>query len=129
MRILVVEDHADTASAIAALLRAEGHDVSVAGTLAEALTVHRERPADLVLSDLGLPDGSGLRLPAALDAIRPTRAIVLSGFGTRADRDRSREAGFVGHLVKPVTAEKIAEAVARASSSEEARTSPPAVPC
>jgi hypothetical protein len=127
MRILVVEDHADTARAIAALLRADGHDVAVAGTVAEALAAHRERPAELVLSDLGLPDGSGLRLPAALDAIRRTRAIVLSGYGTRAELDRSREAGFVGHLVKPVTAEKIAEAVARASSPDEAKTSPPAV--
>ena len=75
------------------------------------------------MSDLGLPDGSGLDVPAALGAIRPTRAIVLSGYGTRADVDRSREAGFVGHLVKPVTAEKIADAVALAfrEEGEEAR--------
>ncbi len=125
IRILVVEDHADTARAIAALLRADGHEVVIAGTVAEAVAAHRERPADLVLSDLGLPDGSGLRLPSALDAIRPTRAIVLSGYGSQADLNRSREAGFVGHLVKPVTAEKIAGAVALAFPPGAGRTAEP----
>ncbi len=119
IRILVVEDHADTARAIEALLRLQGHDVAVAGSVAEAVAAHRENPADLALTDIGLPDGSGLALPGELAPIRPVPAIVISGYGTESDLARSREAGFLAHVVKPVTAEKLAAAIALALPREE----------
>jgi PAS domain S-box-containing protein len=108
-RILLVEDHADAAEALAELLRLDGHQVTVATSLAEA----RERVGDgidLVISDLGLPDGSGHELMSAL-AGRGLPAIALSGFGTAEDRDASRAAGFRLHLTKPVDLKALRQAV------------------
>lgn len=112
--ILLVEDHADTAEAMADLLRALGYEVSVAATVAHGLelAVQAMAPApegagaaaiDLVLSDIGLPDGSGLDLMRELGARWGLRGIALSGYGTEDDVRRSREAGFLQHLTKPVT--------------------------
>jgi signal transduction histidine kinase/ActR/RegA family two-component response regulator len=118
IRILVVEDHADTARAIGALLGLQGHEVVVAASIEEAVAAHRDRSADLLVTDVGLPDGSGLELPAALRSIRPVPGIVVSGYGMDTDLARSREAGFCAHLVKPVTAEKLAAAIELALRSE-----------
>ncbi len=115
----MVEDHADTARAIEALLRLQGHDVEVAGSIAEAVAAHRANSADLVVTDIGLPDGSGLALPDKLAQIRPVRAIVVSGYGTESDLARSREAGVLAHLVKPVTGEKLSAAIALALRPDE----------
>ncbi len=116
-RLLVVEDHLDTAQAIEALLSHEGHRVALARSIAEAVAAHQKNPADLLLTDLGLPDGSGLELLPALCAIAPIRGIVVTGYGMEADLARSRAAGFHAHLVKPVTAEKLTAAIALAMST------------
>jgi PAS domain S-box-containing protein len=102
-RVLLVEDHADTAKLMRRVLAAEGHEVLTATTLAEALQLARRSQPELIISDLGLPDGSGL------DLLRQLRtegsavpAIALSGYGTAEDVRRSTEAGFALHLVKPL---------------------------
>lgn len=101
LRILLVEDDPTTARIMARLLRNNGHDVTTANTLAAALAVSVET-IDLVVSDLGLPDGHGLDLMRSIAARGGVPGIALTGFGMEDDIRRSRAAGFVAHLTKPV---------------------------
>ena len=106
LRVLLVEDHADTARMMARLLRASGYEVRTAGTLADAVSSARGGPFDLLISDLGLPDGTGLDLIRDLRSrpyVGPFRAIALSGYGMEEDLRQTREAGFAAHLTKPVS--------------------------
>ena len=101
-RILIVEDDADTRRVLARLLRGRGHEVETAGGIAEAVEqAHRQR-FDLLLADIGLPDGSGHDLIHRLGSTRPTAAIALSGSGMDEDLKQTRAAGFIDHLTKPI---------------------------
>jgi PAS domain S-box-containing protein len=125
MRILVVEDHPDTAEQFARLLRRAGHDVVCAGSIKEAKThalvtpdKNRERVFDILISDLDLPDGSGRELMHSLAQRYPIHGIAISGHGMKEDVDGSLQAGFSYHITKPVnwpelksTIEKIAKEV------------------
>jgi PAS domain S-box-containing protein len=111
-RILLVEDHADTATSLAELLRDEGYQVETATTAAAALAVDLEK-VDLVVSDLGLPDASGHDLMRELRTRRPLPAIALSGYGTEADKRASEAAGFDVHLTKPVDWSELLAAIER----------------
>ena len=106
LRILLVEDHADTAAVLARLLHRMGHDILAAGDVATALALAKKEisnaPIDVVMSDLGLPDGSGLDLMRQLSADYGLRGIALSGFGMDSDLEESITAGFWRHLVKPI---------------------------
>jgi two-component system CheB/CheR fusion protein len=107
LRLLLVEDHPDTAEAMAELLRALGHEVRVAGGVAAGLALAAAAQEsgdaiDLLISDLGLPDGSGMDLMRELGRRYGLRGIALSGYGTEEDVRRSLEAGFARHLTKPV---------------------------
>ena len=114
VRILLVEDHGDTARAICRVLSSEGHKVRVAGDVATALRLAEEQTFDLMLSDLGLPDGSGVDLMRRLRAKGvQLPGIVLSGYGQEKDIQASREAGFTAHLSKPVSLSKLKEEIAR----------------
>jgi len=100
--ILLVEDHEDTANIMSRLLRSFGHDVQTAGSVATALqAVAASRPFDLLISDIGLPDGSGVDLMRQLRAQYDIRGIALTGWGLE-DVEDSKAAGFVEHLKKPV---------------------------
>jgi CheY-like chemotaxis protein len=113
LRILLVEDHGDTAKIMRRLLRMEGHEVEVAGDVATAVVLASERRFDLLLSDLGLPDGSGVDLICALrQRGNMMPAIALSGYGQEQDLDRTREAGFSAHLTKPVNLDRLAATIA-----------------
>ena len=102
VQILLVEDHEDTARVLGRILRNAGFDVSHAGTIADARALAGSRRFDLLISDLGLPDGSGLDLMKALRDAQGTKGIALSGFGTDEDVASSEAAGFSAHLTKPV---------------------------
>ncbi len=102
MRLLVVEDHEPTLQVLARLLTSAGHTVVTASGVAEARRRVSEQLVDFVISDLGLPDGNGIELMRGLRDSYGLRGIALSGFGMEEDLRRSREAGFVEHLVKPV---------------------------
>ena len=112
-RVLLVEDHADSADAARELLADASCQVVAAGSLAEALEAAGIQTFDLVLSDLGLPDGSGLDLMRDLRDRYGLRGIALTGYGMEDDIRRSREAGFVDHLVKPITFARLANAIER----------------
>jgi two-component system CheB/CheR fusion protein len=117
LRILLVEDHADTAEAMADLLREMGHEVMVAGTVAGGLAAAEGQAGrfDLVLSDLGLPDGTGLDLMAELHGRYGVRGIALSGYGMEEDVRKSLEAGFDRHLTKPVNLQALQTAILSAA--------------
>ena len=102
VQILFVEDHEDTARVLGRILRNAGFDVSHAGTISEARALAGSRRFDLLISDLGLPDGSGLELMSALRDAQKMSGIALSGFGTDDDVAASIAAGFSAHLTKPV---------------------------
>ena len=102
LSILLVEDHPDTAEAMADLLRLSGHEVTVAGSVAGGLAAAESGAFDLLLSDLGLPDGSGQDLMRELGRRYHLKGIALSGYGMEDDVRRSHEAGFARHLTKPV---------------------------
>lgn len=115
-RILVVEDHADTARMLAQLLTKRGHDAHCVSTVAEALEFARAEPPELVVSDISLPDGSGLELMRELRALGISRGIALSGHGTPADLEKSTAAGFARHLVKPVDVQRLLGAIQELST-------------
>ena len=102
LRILLVEDHPDTARTLHRLLTRGGHEVHLAITAAAALAAADEQTFDLVVSDLGLPDKSGHELMRELRDAHGLRGIALSGYGMEADLRRSAEVGFTSHLVKPI---------------------------
>ncbi|HSK77293.1 MAG TPA: ATP-binding protein [Thermoanaerobaculia bacterium] len=117
LHILLVEDHPDTAAAMAELLRAVGHRVETAGSVAQALTIAETNDSggfDLVLSDLGLPDGSGLELMRELSARYGWRGIALSGYGMEEDVRQSLAAGFQTHLTKPINVQALKAAIHQA---------------
>jgi len=89
------------------LLTRSGHLVTTAATVHDALTTYKAAHFDAVISDLGLPDGSGIALMVQIQSIRPVPAIALSGYGMEDDLQRSKEAGFFAHLVKPVKVEQL----------------------
>jgi len=125
LRVLLVEDHGDTARIMRRLLAAAGHSVTHAGDVATALeTVAANRAGfDLLISDLGLPDASGHELMRRLKEKGYTLpGIVISGYGTEADVQQSRAAGFCAHLTKPVSVPHLEAAMAAATREPSAAT-------
>jgi CheY-like chemotaxis protein len=110
-KVLLVEDNRDNAAAIAALLHLEGYEVEVADSVADALQ-KAERGFDILVSDIGLPDGSGRDLMRRLCAGRAVHGIALTGYGTDEDVRLDTEAGFAAHLTKPVDPDKLMELLA-----------------
>lgn len=113
LHILLVEDHPDTADAMETLLSVVGHRVTVANNGHDALAAAEASHdgIDLVISDVGLPDISGLELMAELKSRFQLRGIALSGYGMDEDLQRSREAGFERHLTKPVNMQRLRDAI------------------
>jgi PAS domain S-box-containing protein len=116
LRLLLVEDDEATLRIMARLLAARGYTVTTARTVAEGLDRAAQNDFDLVISDLGLPDGNGLELMRRLRAQRNLRGIALSGFGMDDDIRRSHEAGFEAHLTKPVDLQELEATIQRISS-------------
>ena len=112
-RLLLVEDHAATRAALELLLRRRNYAVQSAATAAEALALAESKPFDLVLSDIGLPDGNGYALMSELRQRHGLQGIALTGYGMEADLARSESAGFVLHLTKPVRMEALDKALAQ----------------
>lgn len=113
-RILLIEDHESTRLVLKELLRRRRFDVITAGSIAEARACAQTIEFDLVISDLGLPDGDGCTLWAELVAKNPRlTGIALSGFGMEEDIARSRAAGFAHHLTKPINTRALDEIILR----------------
>lgn len=103
LQLLLVEDHEHTRTILSRLLTRNGHQVVSVGSVAEALAAFNAHPCDAVITDLGLPDGSGLDLMRELRRQRETLiGIAVSGYGMEADLQQTKEAGFSAHLTKPI---------------------------
>jgi two-component system CheB/CheR fusion protein len=111
--ILLVEDHQDTARVLRRILEHAGYVVSHAASVQAATDLAREQRFDLLISDLGLPDGSGIDLMRAIHEPYGLDGIALSGFGTEEDRAGSAAAGFAEHLTKPVDWPQLRGAIER----------------
>jgi CheY-like chemotaxis protein len=110
LKILLVEDNRDTLQFLALILGQRGHEVRKATSLAEA----REKVApdlDLLISDIELPDGTGLELMREIGDGRSLPGIAMSGFGSEEDVRYSREAGFAVHLTKPIDITRLETAI------------------
>jgi CheY-like chemotaxis protein len=112
-RILLVDDHQDTCTALERLLVRRGHLVAATHNVRSAMEAAARNQFDLLISDIALPDGTGTELMACLHAISPLRGIAISGFGMNGDIEKSLHAGFSEHLVKPVKLEKLEAAIDR----------------
>jgi CheY-like chemotaxis protein/anti-sigma regulatory factor (Ser/Thr protein kinase) len=102
LRLLLVDDHADTRRILSRLLGKCGHEVSTAESGQSALKLMATEQFDALVSDIGLPDMSGYELVREAKRRQPMQGIALSGFGMEEDVRRSLEAGFDYHLTKPV---------------------------
>ena len=109
--ILLVEDHEATRTALAHLLALRHHRVVPAGSLEEARTLAMVETFDVLISDIGLPDGDGYQLMSELKAKHGLVGIALTGFGMEQDISRSGEAGFAAHLTKPVSVQALEKAL------------------
>ena len=113
--ILVVEDDADLAATCERLLRRCGHAVVAVGSRAAALASLEQAPPALVVSDLRLPDGSGLDIVRAATAMEPrVPVVVMTGRASETGRTQARAAGAVAYLPKPFSVDSFASAVDRA---------------
>jgi signal transduction histidine kinase/CheY-like chemotaxis protein len=110
--ILLVEDHADTCAVLKRFLTRHGHRVTAAHDIRSALQCVEGERFDLVISDIGLPDGTGMELMTRLKAGSRIPGIAISGFGSKTDIEKSLGAGFSQHLVKPITMERLQSAIA-----------------
>jgi signal transduction histidine kinase/CheY-like chemotaxis protein len=114
LRVLLVEDHEPTLQAMSRLLQMMGHQVTTASSCAAARA--KAQDCDFLITDLGLPDGSGLDLANELRDHFRGRAIALSGYGMEADVQASRRSGLSEHITKPVRITALREAIRNVSA-------------
>ena len=115
--ILLVEDDADSLVALTRLLEMTGHRTLAAANAAEALRLAKSQKCDLVVSDVGLPDRSGLDLMRELASLYSIPGIAVSGYTDAADVKECERAGFARHLKKPVDFQKLLDAVEQITRS------------
>jgi DNA-binding response OmpR family regulator len=115
LRIFIVENHADTLKYLRKYLQRMGHSVTTARTFSESLTTIAKCEVDVLISDIGLPDGNGWDLLTSIPDPKPRYAIAMSGFGMNSDRARSAAAGYRHHLIKPFPPEELEGFLAEAA--------------
>jgi PAS domain S-box-containing protein len=120
LTILLVEDNADTLNYLSKMLALRGHDIHTADSLSVARRVAAEVDLDVLVSDIELPDGSGLELMWTLRSGGPVPGIALSGFGSSEDIELSRSAGFAEHLTKPVDFRRLEEVIQQVAAGGRA---------
>ena len=120
LRIFIVENHADTLKFLTLYLEGLGHTVFSAKTMANALVELPDADCDVLISDIGLPDGDGWELLARVRLSRPLYAIAMSGFGMNADRVRSKAVGYRRHLLKPFVPDELDAALEEAAQEAAA---------
>jgi signal transduction histidine kinase/ActR/RegA family two-component response regulator len=116
LRILLVEDHPATREVMMRILKRSGHQVTEAGSVSEAATAAASQQFDLVISDVGLPDGTGHEVMRNLRSVLQNQRVVgiaVSGYAMDSDILKSRGAGFAEHLIKPIDFNKLTDAIQR----------------
>jgi PAS domain S-box-containing protein len=107
LRVLLVEDHVETARLLGRFLEQLGHQVTLAGDAGTALQLAAQRNFDILVSDIGLPDMTGYDLMRQIKGHFGIPGVALTGYGMDDDLQRSHEAGFADHIVKPVDAAQL----------------------
>ncbi len=120
LRIFVLENHADTLRWLKLYLEEAGHTVVTARSLAEAVVSLPAARCEVLLCDIGLPDGSGWDLLKRVELPRPLFAIAMSGFGMNNDRARSEAAGYRHHLLKPFNMSQLDKLLAESADQFDA---------
>jgi PAS domain S-box-containing protein len=115
--VLLVEDHVDTRKVMARLLQSFGCTVTEAASVGEALAAADHADFDVLLSDIGLPDGSGTQIMIELKRRKPIKGIAVSGFGQDYDLQQSRDAGFEMHLIKPISVQTLRDTISRVTAA------------
>ena len=116
LTVFVVENHEDTLTALRYYLEDFGHHVETAQSVAEALEKLPNSRLQVLICDIGLPDGTGWELLARANLAPTVFAIATSGFGLTADSEKSIKAGFRYHLLKPFASEELEKVLAEAVS-------------
>jgi PAS domain S-box-containing protein len=112
LRVLLVEDNEESRLCVSFLLESEGYLVQVAKDIRSALGLQKDHAFDLLITDVGLPDGNGRDLLEKLRATTPhIEGIAVSGYGSPQDILKTKAAGFLAHLVKPVAFPKLHTAI------------------
>ncbi|MDQ2918447.1 MAG: response regulator [Verrucomicrobiota bacterium] len=111
LRVIVVEDHADTAEGLRRFLTSIGYHVYIAPDVASARALAKAVEYDILLSDLRLPDGTGWELMQELSAEGRVPAIAMSGYNSDEDVRRSMQVGFLYHIAKPLAPETLSRAL------------------
>ncbi len=114
-RVLFVEDHKPTTSALTHLLTRRQYAVTSANSISEAREAAARETFDILITDIGLPDGSGYDLMNELRSQSGLVGIALTGYGMDEDVNRSQAAGFAAHLTKPVSMQGLDHALASAA--------------
>jgi CheY-like chemotaxis protein len=120
LRILIVENHEDTLTYLTRYLRQLGHEVCAVNDMASALKAASSSSFDVLISDIGLPDGDGWQLISQMKA-KPF-GIAMSGFGASSDREKSHAAGYKHHLIKPFLPDDLDALLEEAASQITERT-------
>lgn len=128
MRLLLVDDHLDGLEITAKLLRMEGFEVFTAGSRKEAFELARESRMDVVVTDLGLPDGTGMDLLTELTELYPLPGVAMTAHGERWFLDGARDGGFARYLFKPFAFSDLLVAVREALGQGPTRQPPPSPP-
>jgi PAS domain S-box-containing protein len=118
LKVLVVEDHEDTAIVMGRMLADMGHTSVPASSVASAVDALTREKFDLIISDIGLPDGNGVSLIHAVRAFCDAPAIALTGYGMREDVERCLKAGFNKHITKPVTFGSLRQIIAEVTATK-----------
>lgn len=127
IRVLVVDDHADTLRVLRKLLQSLGYQAATAGSVAAALNYAAENEVDVLVSDIGLPDATGHDLVRQMRRIQNVPAVAISGFGSAADIQNSRDAGFYAHLTKPLDFDLLHATIQKAAHEAAPRSAAPLV--
>jgi DNA-binding response OmpR family regulator len=122
LRVFLVENHEDTAKYMQLFLKELNYEVCTAADMATALREIPKSHCDVLISDIGLPDGDGWQLMEKLGANRPQFAIAMSGYGTGNDQRRSRAAGYDHHLVKPFSPDALLALLRKLGEMKEKQT-------
>ncbi|HJT46178.1 MAG TPA: ATP-binding protein, partial [Chthoniobacterales bacterium] len=116
LRLLLVDDHADTRGVLSRLLAKSGHEVKTADSVRKALEILDAARFDALISDIGLPGTSGYELIRRAKQLQPLTGIALSGLGMDEDVQRSLEAGFDHHLTKPINFQELQSLLGKISA-------------
>jgi CheY-like chemotaxis protein len=119
LSVFLVENHEDTVRYMQLYLQQLGYVVAVAADMGKALQEIPKAQCDVLISDIGLPDGDGWQLLESLGSSRPPFAIAMSGYGTGNDQRKSRDVGYDHHLVKPFTPDALLALLREAEAMKE----------